>query len=209
MKDTFSPYEVIGVAIPGSIVVLSLALLYWWPHKGDYSQLMGVGDLGLFVVLSFVSGHLVHALGNIIESAFWRCFGGWPTNQVLKATQTILSSDQRARLKDKAHRGYSIDLDSVTEQEWWHVTREIDTRLRSQGEDTKIASHNRTYSLMRGLSAAFLIVAVLLAFGTPEQASTAWIPFVLYGLSLARMYRYGIHYARELLLKYVAKLGFR
>ena len=63
----FDPYEYNGIILPGSVVVLAVALLF-----PEVKELLGkegisLGGLGVFVVASFIVGHIVQALGNTIE----------------------------------------------------------------------------------------------------------------------------------------------
>jgi hypothetical protein len=91
-KMTF--YEQVGIVVPGSVFVFGL--LFFFPVLQLVLTKDGVslGDLGIFVLLSYAAGHLVAAIGNVGESFFWRLFGGMPTDWITRADTTLLSSLQ-------------------------------------------------------------------------------------------------------------------
>jgi hypothetical protein len=65
-KLTF--YEQVGIIIPGS--VLLFGLLFFFPSLKELLAKDGVsvGQLGIFVLLSYAAGHLIAAVGNFGES---------------------------------------------------------------------------------------------------------------------------------------------
>src|SRR5260370_28176325 len=98
-KLTF--YEQVGIVIPGA--VLLFGLLFFVPSLKDVLAKDGVslGQLGVFVLLSYAAGHLIAALGNVGESVLWKWAGGMPSNWIVKEKTTLLSDEQRARLPEK------------------------------------------------------------------------------------------------------------
>jgi hypothetical protein len=98
-KLTF--YEQVGIVIPD--VVLLFGLLFFVPSLKDVLAKDGVsiGQLGIFLLLSYAAGHLIAAIGNFGESLLWRLAGGMPSNWVLKERTSLLSDKQRARLPEK------------------------------------------------------------------------------------------------------------
>ena len=60
----FDPYDVVAIIIPGIIVVLTVSNIF----PGIVPGLDGavtVGDLGITLILSFIAGHLLQAIGNL------------------------------------------------------------------------------------------------------------------------------------------------
>jgi hypothetical protein len=57
--STFDPYEYVGLIAPGSVVAVGLFLQ--WPHAKDaiLSKDFSLGSFGVFLICSFVLGHLV------------------------------------------------------------------------------------------------------------------------------------------------------
>lgn len=89
-KITF--YEQAGIVIPGSVFVFGL--LFFFPAIQTVLTKDGVslGDLGIFVLLSYAAGQLIAAIGNIGEIWFWRLFGCMPTDWITRTSTTLLSS---------------------------------------------------------------------------------------------------------------------
>src|SRR4051812_50136712 len=67
-KPTF--YEQLGIIIPGSILMFGLVLYYPQLKLLTTQDAFSVGELGLFVLISYAAGHLVAAVGNGLENLF-------------------------------------------------------------------------------------------------------------------------------------------
>ena len=98
MKN-LSFYEQAGIVVPGSVLLFGLLLIY-----PDLSHIFAkdgitVGGLGIFVLLSYAAGHLVAALGNILEAILWWPFGGMPSNWMVDQKRSFLTSEQTALLE--------------------------------------------------------------------------------------------------------------
>jgi hypothetical protein len=44
---------------------------------------INLGGLGVFVLIAYATGHLLGAIGNLIEAVHWRTQGGMPTNWIV------------------------------------------------------------------------------------------------------------------------------
>lgn len=204
LAKSFDAYEVIGIITPG--VVVALVLVVEWP---SFRSILGekglsVGDFGLFVLVAFVLGHLVQALGNMIEPAVW-LFLGRPTDQVRSPKQTLITQAQRGAVIKAigVMEKVSVDIAKVDQAYWQAVTTRVSGRLKAAGRSGTIDVANRTYSLSRGLVASLLgCLAWYLMFHRDQ-------PQVIVGLVIAsaaavyRMRRAGIHYARYLYIGFI------
>src|SRR5580704_15217416 len=97
-------YEQVGIVIPGSVFLVGL--LFYFPALNALMAKDGVtlGQFGIFLLLSYASGHLLAAVGNALEAAFWRVAGGMPTDWVTRAGGTsLLSVSQVEALAAKAN----------------------------------------------------------------------------------------------------------
>jgi hypothetical protein len=205
MHDKFSSYEVVGIIAPGSVLAFGLYVIFLLPLKHLPTELVGLGELGLIIFLSFTLGHLVQALGNLLEKVFWKVFGGWPTNQILKPHQTLLSSNQRGRLVEAVKQDFSLDFDLISENDWWKTVREIDIRLQGVAAFDKVKQHNQTYGFTRGLASSFLVLAGVAIAAHPHQWLPALLCLLASILAFIRMYRFGIHYGQGLFHAYLNK----
>jgi len=98
MNRTFDFYEYAGIIIPGAVLVMALVWLF--PESRALFSKEGVtlGELGLFLIIAYAAGHLVQAVGNYLEWAWWKPRGGMPSGQVLCGKH--LSTEQYKRLLD-------------------------------------------------------------------------------------------------------------
>ena len=80
MSSKFDAYEIVGVIMPGSVLLFGMALLFPDLKSLFFAQGFSLGELGLFLVLSYVTGHLIQAIGNLLEFIVWKGFGGMPTD---------------------------------------------------------------------------------------------------------------------------------
>lgn len=206
MSSKFDAYEIIGVITPGSVFLFGLALLFPNLKSLFFDQGFSVGDLGLFLVLSFVAGHLIQAAGNLVEGAIWKPFGGMPTDWLIKNPQRLLHDAQVERLRQAVKSDFDCDLKQLSPAQWASIVREIYAAVQARGETTRIDSFNRTYGLMRGVAATLGVLAVIALVVTWP----AWKPTVLTALAALiagyRMVRFGKRYGRELIVGYL-RLG--
>lgn len=199
-SKTFDAYEVIGVITPGTVVALLLALE--WP---ELRALMGnnglsIGDLGLFVMMAFVLGHLVQVLGNLIEELFAQTIG-MPTSWVRNPKQTLISPGQLQLLllRLEAMEGHPVDPAKVGRTQWRNMMMRGYAIVRNAGRAGRIDTCNRTYSLFRGLAAAFIAALAWYAYAHPELRQHLSVLGLLSLGALWRMQRASINYARALL----------
>ncbi|MBU2031158.1 MAG: hypothetical protein KKG69_03730 [Alphaproteobacteria bacterium] len=200
---TFDPYEYIAIITPGAVVAAGVALL--WPEARALLAVEGVslGDLGLFLVAAFVAGHLVQGLGNLVEFALWAPFGGLPSRWLRREGRLVAPAQRIAFLER---------LDAVTGVEapqalpgaaFDSLMRQAYARLAASGRTGRIDMFNRTYGLMRGLTAAFLLMAVwflIARWPDPQYACVAIGGAVIAAL---RAWRFARYYTREIVVEFI------
>ncbi|HEY4135672.1 MAG TPA: hypothetical protein VGO34_10705 [Alphaproteobacteria bacterium] len=203
MSDRFDPYEYIGVIVPGSVAIFGTIYLY-----PDVKAMFGgndfnVGGLGLFLIASLVVGHLIQGIGNLMEMAWWRAHGGMPSDWLLKNNQKLVSETQKQRLLDLCSQHMKIDCGALTTRQWYPAVREMYSVLESAGRAKRVDAFNRTYGLLRGISAGCLVFAALAAATAPERHEL-WIGgLVVAIIAFYRMQRFGKRYAREIFVAYL------
>ena len=95
----FDFYEFTGILAPGATVLTGAILLF--PGWGLHALIkdISIGGMGVFVVLAYVLGHLVQAVGNGIESVWWKLWGGRPTDWVRTKPDCLLARSQLTALE--------------------------------------------------------------------------------------------------------------
>ena len=130
-----------------------------------------------------------------------------PTNWLRAEGQNLLSDHQVKKLTEKlALRHPAFDgPTTVSKGAWYPLTREIYSVVRAAGRSESIDSFNRTYGLLRGIAAALILSTFAAVF---LLESDEWVVVTLLAaaslMASYRMYRFGIHYARELFVQYIS-----
>lgn len=197
----FDPYEYTGVIVPGSVLVVTLALIF--PDLvPSITTSLSLGDLGLVLILAFIAGHFVQAGGNVWETVVWKLLGGWPTNTVMNTSSNLLSQEQRERLNKKLRSDFG-EKTAIEFGDGRGQMRELFVHIRQHGSVDRIEKFNRSYGLMRGTAVAFMIAAALvLAFRT-DKCSISLLLAATGLVFTIRMVRFGKHYAREAFAEYL------
>jgi hypothetical protein len=209
MRD-FDFYEFVGVLMPGATVVFGSALLELvdLPFMRTEDSL-SFGDLGATVVLSYVAGHLLQAFGNWFETGWWRLWRGRPTDWVRRNTRddSVLSARQKIELDRKIRElceiPQDVSLHSVTASEWRGITSQIYASVANAGRSSRVDIFNGNYGLLRGLTVAFLLLLLGTIIYDRTDSSNIWLLLAASLLALFRMHRFGIHYARELFIRFL------
>lgn len=205
----FDFYEFAGILCPGALLVLVLARMFpelaFIGNKENFS----FGDLGIFVVLSYVAGELVHAVGNGIEKLCWGLWSGLPSDWVRSGKHDLISKQQKNQLGDKLAELTNIELPGgihgLTQKAWYAITRQMYAVVRYAGRSSRIDVFNGYYGMFRGLAASLLVVigVSILQRGWAHPRFYIFFGIALI-LALIRMHRFGVNYARELLVEFLA-----
>jgi hypothetical protein len=200
-KLTF--YEQVGMVVPGSVFVFGL--LFFFPVLQTVLTKEGVslGDLGIFLLLSYAAGQLIAAIGNLAESILWRFVGGMPTGWITKTCTTLLSSNQIDLVERKLEKrlGITAKIRGLDPKVWWPISREIYVDVSKNGKPDRIDTFNGMYGLNRGLAAATFTLACIAA--VQEKWLIGLGLLVLTGVYDYRAYRFGVYYARELYVQFL------
>jgi hypothetical protein len=176
-----------------------------------FSKNMGAGNLGIFLILAYMSGSLVQAVGNLIEWLWWKLWKGVPTDWVRTGRATFLSEAQTKELENRISAQLnlhgSIELSQLNQQEWHALTRQIHAEVAALERSQRLELFTATYGLNRGLMSALLLVCAIVV--VQQQLVSKWsLLFFLFSLvALFRMHRFGIHYAQELFVEFLQLSG--
>jgi hypothetical protein len=202
-KMTF--YEQVGIVIPGSVFLVGL--LFYFPALNALMAKDGVtlGQFGIFLLLSYASGHLLAAVGNALEWTLWKIAGGMPTDWVTKANGTsLLSASQIEALATKANARLGVRIEKIPGMDrktWFSISRQIYADVAKNGKPERVDTFNGNYGLNRGLAAATLALAVVsIAEGQRRIAAAFVVVAVVYGY---RAFRFARYYAREMYVQFL------
>jgi hypothetical protein len=200
-KLTF--YEQVGIVVPGSVFMFGL--LFFFPALQTVLAKDGVslGDLGIFVLLSYAAGQLIATIGNMGESILWRFVGGMPTDWITRPDTTLLSLSQIELIQKKleSRLGISEKVRGLNPIVWWPISRQIYADIAKNGKPDRIDTFNGMYGLNRGLAAATFALGCVAA--VQGKWSIALGLVVLTAVYDYRAYRFGVHYGRELYLQFL------
>lgn len=206
----FRYYEVAAVIVPGAVLLLAANLL--WPGYMDGIPKLdiSIGGLGIFVIIAYVAGQLLHSLGNILESGWWCLRGGWPQDRISKGSKYLLSDRQIETLKSRISSdfGYGdITFDKkLVAKDWRPVFRQIYAAVQAAARDERAYIFNSEYGMFRGVAAACLVVVLTTFYVRGWNDGKAIIGAFAGVLFLAgyRMNRFSELYATETLVQFLA-----
>lgn len=205
----FDFYEFTGILAPGTVLLAGLAILFPTITKALVGDDFSAGELGLFVILAYAAGHLLQALGNLLEWLWWKAWQGWPTDWLRTGQGDVLNQKQRELLADRVRLllrlGPQDDPWSSDAKQWAPVVRQVDAAVQAAGRSARVVTFNGNYGLLRGIAAALLALsgAVLGQRGPSEGCIAALILLALAAVALYRMHRFARHYARELFVQFL------
>jgi len=203
MNRAFDFYEYAGILVPGAVFIIGL--LWLFPDGRALLSKEGVtlGELGLFVIVAYAAGQLVQAVGNYIEWAWWKLWGGMPSVLVLGGK--YVTADQHRRILDAIRSGgMSADpnLEKLPRVQRLAIVREMYSVVVAAKRASRVDIFSGNYGLMRGLAAAILILLGA-AVATGQSLLVAGVLTIMLLLALQRMHRFSKHYAIELFVQYL------
>jgi hypothetical protein len=207
MKD-FTLYDVLGVLAPGTVVTVGVVTLYPETAVLLTQKDFSIGDFGLIVLISYVAGNLVAALGNLIEIPYWKMRGGNPTDRARKSSGNVLTSREQDAVQDKLRGvemiGAQEEIRSLKTGDWWSLGRRIYSYVEARAMIRRIDVFNAQYGMNRGIAAGFVALIIMLII---RSGFTLWrTELILAGcaaLAVYRMDRFSRYYASELFRQFL------
>jgi hypothetical protein len=200
-------YEFLGVIVPGVIVTYGFALMFPELSLLKATEKVSFGEVGLMLVLAFVAGQLLQALGNLVEDFWWWLFRGWPSDWVYEKKTNLLSSAQYEDLFIKISKMLGrpkFDPGSAHSKPWKAITRQVYAAVARSGGTARIDVFNGNYGMFRGIVAAVIVTGLAGAVsGRIEDYRIYGGLVVMLALALLRMHRFAIVYARELFVAFL------
>jgi hypothetical protein len=167
---------------------------------------ISIGGLGVFLLIAFATGHLLAALGNLIEAAYWRTRGGMPSSWVVGGNPRLLSPEQIAALEAAVSTRLCLAIRPLRDfdgRAWFPISRQIYADVERHGHAARVDTFNGIYGLNRGLCAAMLALTVGGVILQPARWPVSLGLAALAGIYLLRMHRFGVDYAREVYTQFL------
>lgn len=205
---SFDAYEYVGVIIPGALPTLAASLLIPEVSSVISSEGVELGTLGIFLIMSFVVGHVVQLIGNWIET-IEDMLGLGKDALVLSETRRPMHVDRWQRFLSVLRSEGIIDRGELNSSSWQGTRKEVYAALQADKRTQRIDAFNRAYGMCRGMVAGtILTVGLILILGGTEHQSLALIIFVLLTVPLyVRMRRFSRHYFTEIVSQFLALKG--
>jgi hypothetical protein len=189
-------YDFIALIIPGTALLIGLALLF---DVGSLRPLLVPEDLGAFgahLVIAYMAGHTLQALGNLIEGLYWRAWGGTPTDWPITAPKR---SDHKTAVDTLARLTGVKAPKAGKKTEWRSIVSAARAALYAKDVADRLQVFNATYGMFRGIVAALVIIAAI-GWMSRQVSPLVLYPtiFVIAVACLYRMHRFAVHYAGEL-----------
>jgi len=201
----FDPYEFIAVAIPGAIPTLTISLLV--PEVAAVIMTNGVdlGSFGIFLIVSFVVGHVVQLVGNVIEQIEGLVTFG-AIDMAVRDERRPMHSEQWDRFKKRLAEAGISGAAGITSKTWPGLRREVYAQLSADGRTERIDVFNRTYGLCRGMVAgAAMSAGAILSLGDENGWKLSAMILLFLALPLyVRMRRFSRYYFTELVSQFVS-----
>jgi hypothetical protein len=208
----FDQYDYFGYILPGAAVVFA-AMLFSADVRGQFgNEGIDFAGLGLFIIVSFVVGHVVQAIGYALEEFGHRQIGD---PSVLGGEQSLLSAKQKSRLAQRLKTDFDEELENLDRFAWRALRREMYARLAAPSLRERLDTFRGHAGLLRGMTAAMIVIAIgFVIFQYRAKGTAAFVDISAWGLFLvlvltagaagfrARHFR-GI-FTRELIVQYLS-----
>jgi hypothetical protein len=203
-----SLYDILGVLAPGTVFTIGIMALYPDTVKAIPNKEFSVGDFGVVVLISYVMGNLVAALGNLLEIPYWRITGGQHSDLARRDGAGVISQLQLAAVERRLRGAKFLNPDErisgLSVVEWRGITRQIYAYIAAHKLTTRVDAFNAQYGMNRGIAAGFLSLA---AMTIVHSGFSLWrvqlILLICTALATYRMQRFSRHYAAELFRQFI------
>ena len=203
----FDFYEFAGIITPGTITLVGVVAVFPGLQGLLLNKELTVGDFALVLILAYAAGHMVQAVGNLLEWCWWNVQGGMPSQWVRSDKGNLLAVPQRNALPNRMSERFNMDdigkYENLSPEAWYALTRQAYAAVAKAGQSARIDRFNGNYGLNRGLAASLMLIAVVVLAANYHHWKYAAILTALAIVACARMHRFGKHYARELFVQFL------
>ncbi len=205
----FTYYEFTGILVPGGIFTAGILAMFPGSSAALSSSGISFGEFGLLLLVAYGLGHLIQAVGNGVEWAWWSLYGGgMPSDWIRSGKRFLLSEPQRNAVFSKVRESFGIALpdpvSDMSKRDWHAVVRQIYAEVQKCKATERLDAFTGNYGINRGLAAAFVALAAISLLADIDHGWRLYVGFgVFIALALVRMHRFGVHYARELFVQFL------
>src|SRR6267378_2576367 len=105
-SQLFELYEILALILPGAVILYGIGKLF--PQLMFFSNTtFSFGDFGIFVLIAYVTGHIVQVFGGIVENV-WRSLRGDPLHWLMEGKKQVIFTYQVTELEDKIAKRLGI-----------------------------------------------------------------------------------------------------
>jgi hypothetical protein len=206
MADKFEIYDVIGVLVPGTLLICVLPLFF--PSLISTASAVKFPDAFAVIALTaaaILGGHVVQAISSLVEPIIYFTWGGRPSDRVFTKGlgNRYLPLELAIQIKEKLKAAYGANLSDRS--------LFVKAMQRAETGPGRVARFNALYAYHRAVLTLTLIVTILFLASFHAGLATAMtkkqdvgmlISLLLFlGLSWHRAKQRGFYYAKEVLLK--------
>jgi len=205
----FDFYEFAGIIVPGTVLLVGACYCSPSINKAVFEQNLSVGKTAISLIVAYGLGQLVAALGNMVEKVWWRAWRGMPSDWPRSGKRHLIAAGQLSRmdtaLAEKLGLEFAGGFQQLAANDWFAVVRQMYAKVAAHSAGQRVDIFNGNYGLNRGLAAALLAILVMVVITRGFAPWQAELLLVL-GVAVAvyRMHRFGVHYARELFVQFLA-----
>lgn len=207
---SFDFYEFAAILAPGVLSLYGLSLLYPGLLPIISTAAISGGELGVFILVAYVAGHITQALGNLVELCWWKVNCGMPSDWIRTNKGNLLSSLQHKSIKQEIKKQLGLELsdglETLSKSDWHGLVRQVYVAVASRSRATRAEILNGNYGLSRGIAGSFLLLLIAQVISQTRDVRITVLIAMLLGLSIYRMNRFGKHYAREVFVQFLQPL---
>jgi hypothetical protein len=204
----FSLYDILGVLAPGALFTVGVIAFYPDAIKALPNKEFSLGDLGVLVIISYVIGNLVAALGNLLEVPYWKMMGGMPTEAARREKSPVITARQLSSVEARLQKiGFLKDeekISQLSDVEWRALARQIYAFIHARGMTQRVDTFNAQYGMNRGIAAGLVgLIALCLVHSGLSLWRVQVTLLACTALAAYRMHRFSRHYAAEIFRQFL------
>jgi hypothetical protein len=160
MKKEFSFYEFVGIIVPGVTLLFCTEMIIETVYAKVMLDFSKIGESFIFLIIAYGIGHTLQAVGNVFEIIFWKLFSGMPTQWLTKKNRfriELFDSDQTEKIKTKIQQHFVVKPGKDYGMDVYNWLS-----LKEKITEKRIDVFSANYSLFRGLTVTFYILAIVI-----------------------------------------------